>query len=411
MRVLQINCVYQKGSTGKIVYDLHTGYQKSGMESYVLIGRGVGKNVKQDAHVEKVCSEGYAKANNLLSRFSGIMYGGCYFSTKKIEKRIRQINPDIVHLHCINGYFVNIYALLEWLHDNRIPTVLTVHAEFMYTGGCGYAFECSKWMEVPGCQRCERYREETNSVFFNRTGDMWNRMYHAFQNFSNLEVVSVSPWLMKRAQSSPVMRELHHQVILNGLDLEVFKPLPGSVRIEKRQQISHNRIVFHAYPELCDDPKHNKGGFYVLMLAKHMPHVTFLIAGPHSIKGEIPPNVKLLGNIHNQKTLAEYYSLADVTLLTSKRETFSMVCAESLSCATPVVGFMAGAPEEIALADYSIFVEYGNMDELQKAVEAAFEMCTEQLRDRAKETYDEAGMVKGYINLYKRMLNKRGGKL
>ena len=40
--------------------------------------------------------------------------------------------------------------------------------------------------------------------------------------------------------------------------------------------------------------------------------------------------------------LAEYYSLVDVTVITSFHETFSMVVAESLSCGTPIVGFKAG---------------------------------------------------------------------
>ena len=142
MKVLQINCVFQNGSTGKIVCDIHNGLHKYNIDSYVLYGRGT--RFDKDKHVQKVCSETYSKLNNVMSRCTGIMYGGCYFSTKKMITKIREIDPDIVHLHCINGYFVNIYKLLEWLAQNRIKTVITQHAEFFYTDGWGYAFECNK---------------------------------------------------------------------------------------------------------------------------------------------------------------------------------------------------------------------------------------------------------------------------
>ena len=74
MKVLQINCVYRKGSTGKIVYDIHTELEKRGIESVVCYGRGERSG---EPHVYKICPEWYSKLQNLLSRFTGLMYGGC----------------------------------------------------------------------------------------------------------------------------------------------------------------------------------------------------------------------------------------------------------------------------------------------------------------------------------------------
>ena len=139
MKVLQVNCVYKKGSTGKIVYDLHTEFKNRNIESIVCYGRGQRFN---EAGVYKTCGEIYSKINNLLSRVTGIMYGGCGYSTSKLFKIIQKEKPDIVHLQCINGYFVNIYRLVEWLKKNKIPTVATLHADFMFTGGCGYSIDC-----------------------------------------------------------------------------------------------------------------------------------------------------------------------------------------------------------------------------------------------------------------------------
>lgn len=85
----------------------------------------------------------------------------------------------------------------------------------------------------------------------------------------------------------------------------------------------------------------------------------FVVAGNVTTKIEMPDNVILLGKVTNQELLAKYYSMANLTILTSQFETFSMVCAESLCSGTPVVGFKAGAPEQISIQQYSEFVEYG----------------------------------------------------
>ena len=76
---------------------------------------------------------------------------GLYFPTKRLIKKIKKINPDIIHLQCINGDFVNIYYLLNWLKKSNKKVVLTLHAEFMYTGNCGNALQCEKWKT--GCAR------------------------------------------------------------------------------------------------------------------------------------------------------------------------------------------------------------------------------------------------------------------
>ena len=40
MKIIQINCVYNKGSTGKIVYDIHKQLLKENYDSIVCYGRG-----------------------------------------------------------------------------------------------------------------------------------------------------------------------------------------------------------------------------------------------------------------------------------------------------------------------------------------------------------------------------------
>ena len=82
-----------------------------------------------------------------------------------------------------------------------------------------------------------------------------------------------------------------------------------------------------------------------------------------------------------------------------------MVCAESLCCGTPVVGFNAGGPETIALPEYSIFVEQGQDDKLEEALNKIFETKIDKrvIAQKAIETYGQDTMCKKYYNVYNKL--------
>ena len=229
-------------------------------------------------------------------------------------------------------------------------------------------------------------------------------MKNALNGFGdNLVVVSVSPWLMERAKRSPIMYDKKHCVIFNGIDTKVFKPYDTG-ELKKKHGISDEKIVFHATAYFNNDPNHIKGGYYVLKLAKAMRGlpVKFLIAGQYDLNIKVPENVELLGCIYNQKSLAEYYSMADVTLLTSRKETYSMICAESLCSGTPVVGFKAGAPEQISIPEFSCFVQFGDVPALLYNTRGMIEkgLDKEKIANIAAEIYSKEKMVSDYIGVY-----------
>jgi len=399
VKVLQVNCVYAEGSTGKITQDIHRSLLEKGHESVVCYGRG---NDTQDPGVIRLCSNYYGKANNLLSRFTGLMYGGCYFSTNKLIRVIREEKPDVVHLQCINGYFVNIYRLVTWLKKQGIKTVLTLHAEFMFTANCGYALDCDRWRA--GCGRCPRRYQETKSLFVDGTAWSYRMMQRAFYGFEDyLTVVSVSPWLKNRAEQSPILAGKHHCVVFNGVDTEVFHPFE-TADLRKKHGLTDEKILFHATPFFSGDPEHIKGGYYILQMAEMLAeqNVRIFVAGDHAPGLLVPPNVTLLGRIQDQRELARYYSMADVTVLTSKKETFSMVTAESLCCGTPVVGFRAGGPEQIALEAFSKFVPWGNVRELSEAAEIFMDDPVGDIiiAECSAKAYSKNTMAEGYMALY-----------
>lgn len=404
MKILQVNVVYNTGSTGKIVYDIHTELKKQNIGSIVCYGRG---EVVNEKNVYKICSELYSDINHFYADFTGVLYGGCFLSTNKLISIIKKEKPDIVHLHCLNGFFINIYRIITWLKKHNIKTVLTLHAEFMYTGGCGYSIDCNQWCTSAGCglTKCPLYRSDMKVWFFDRSRTMWKRMKKAFLGFDkNLVVTSVSPWLMERASRSPILSNKKHYVILNGIDTDVFCPQNKTDinSIKKELGIKNEPIIFHATAGFNNNPNHIKGGYYIIELAKRMPDVKFVVAGNAQTGMDLPKNIILLGKVADKKRLAKLYSMANLSVITSKKETFSMIVAESLCCGTPIVGFNAGAPEMIAISKYSAFSEHGNIDFLENNIRLFLNknLNAEEISKQAVNKYSKKIMVNEYRNLY-----------
>ena len=226
IKILQLNNFYNEGSTGKIVHDIKTELDKRKIVNIACYGRG--KDIKESG-VVRVCSNMYSKVCKLFSCITGLKFGWCHLSTNKVIRIIENEKPDIVHLHCINDNIVNIYRIIRFLNENKIETVITLHAEFLYTANCGYALDCDNWKS--GCGQCPRLRQETQSFFFDRTHDSWIKLNDSYKNFGNrLHLVSVSPWLYNRVMSGSMLQSYNNTVILNGINTDIFYFRKGDLR-------------------------------------------------------------------------------------------------------------------------------------------------------------------------------------
>jgi len=240
MKILQVNVVYKYGSTGKIVSDIHNSLLKRNIQSIVYYGRG--KNVN-NTFVQKLAPEILMKLQSLYSKITGYQFKGAYWGTKKLIKLINENKPDIVHLHCINGYIVDIYKILDYLKKNNIATVITLHAEFMFTGGCAYAFDCDRWKT--GCYNCPQ-RNESGSFFFDRSNEQWNYLNESYRGLNNVVITAVSGWLKERAALSPFFQDKRIEVVYNGLETDVFHPSDCN-EIRLRHNLTSNSSCYSKF--------------------------------------------------------------------------------------------------------------------------------------------------------------------
>lgn len=402
MKILQINTVYKVGSTGKIVYDIHRLLKKQGNDSYVIHGRG--RNYSE-TNVFKTSPEWEGKLQALYARLTGDFYGGALLSSYILIKKIKKIAPDIVHIHLMNGNYINNSKLLMYLAANNYKTVITLHAEVVYTGICEHAFSCERWKT--GCGKCPQVFKKYKSLFFDRTATEWKRKAEAFSKFNSLLIVSVSEWLQNRAKLSPMFKNRDFKVVGNGVDISIFKR-QETQSLRNKLRLTNQKVILHVTPSFKSPVK---GGEHVLEIAKRFESedVKVIIVGYNGDEKHLPSNVITINHTNSQNELAQYYSMASLTLLTSKLETFSMVCAESLSCGTPVIGYKAGAPEDVSISEYSEFVTNGDIDALERTIRKwlVMKVLPEDVLKKVNNRYSVVNMVEEYKRIYENIIGNK----
>ncbi len=345
MKVLLANVCCKEGSTGKIVYDLYHGLRKDGHEAVIAYGRGRKIN-EPGIHRVGIPAETYIHAG--LTRLTG--YTGCFspISTRRMIRLIDEFRPDVINLHEMHAYFMNIRPLVRHIRKKGIPTVWTFHCEEMYTGKCGHAYNCTRYKD--GCGKCPAVHDYPKSLWLDQTHKIWQRNKDLFDGW-DVTIVTPSQWLADRVKGS-FLADKRIEVIHNGIDTEhIFYPHDATT-LREQYGLTGKKVVLAVMPNIHDE---RKGGPVVLALATQMPDLQFVIVGADETEN-YSDNVLLVKRMQDQQELATWYSLADVFLLTSQKETFSMTCAEALCCGAPVAGLESGAPETVFPQPYARFV-------------------------------------------------------
>ena len=401
MRILYINVICKHGSTGKITYDLYTQCKDDGHEAVVCYGRGP---KLKEPDVYKFGLDWETNVHALLTRLTGV--NGCwsFFSTRRLLKFMDAFKPDVVHLHEPHAYFVNLQPLYDYFAKRNIPLVYTFHCEYAYTGKCGYAYDCERWKT--GCGNCPQVREYPASFFFDFTKQMFRRKQAQWENLKKVVITTPSGWLADRVRCS-FLKDRDIRVVYNGVDTKNVFYRRDTKALREEHGLTDEKIVLTVAPKLMGE---RKGGRWVVQLARQMKdeNIKFIMVGIEDMSQKFPDNVIPIARTANQHKLAEYYSMADCFVICSDKETFSMTCAESLCCGTPIAGFCSGAPETVFLQPHAVFGTYGDLDELEKNVKlqlnASFDR--EKLAKEMQQLYSRDSMYENFMNIYKELTNE-----
>ena len=309
---------------------------------------------------------------------------------------IKKLNPDIIHLHNIHGYFLNYQILFEYLSNTDIPIVWTLHDCWAMTGQCTHFVEvgCEKWKT--GCHDCEllNYAYKT---FFDRSDKNWNLKNKMFNQIKNMTIVPVSKWLDVVVKES-LLKKYPRQMIYNGIDLSIFKP-SGLTRKDLGLDERFTLLGVSSGWGI------SKGLSEFVELSKQKEYQVVMVGVQNELIAELPSNIKMIRKTQNQTMLASYYSLADVFINPSHADSFPTVNLEALACGTPVITYRTGGSPEAVDDRTGAVVERGDFKALCRKIIEYKNTGFKQLhscdcRRHVETLFDKNLCMMKYIELY-----------
>lgn len=401
MRVLQINSVCGTGSTGRIVTDLDNVLTEAGHESYVAYGRDAARNCNHTIKIgSKIDNYMHVAKTRLFDRH-GL---GSVKATKEFIETVDHLDPDIIHLHNIHGYYLHIKLLFDYIKKANKPVVWTLHDCWPFTGHCSY-FEyvnCNKWETE--CCSCPLKSSYPSSLLIDNSLENFRIKKEIFTGVDNLTIVTPSKWLERLVKLS-FLKKYPLKVINNGIDLDVFKPLDSNFREKNNLQ---NKFIILGVASIWSE---RKGFKYFSELSKMLndDEVIVLIGLTDKQIKSLPNNMVGIKKTNSTIELAQIYSAADVFVNPTLEDNFPTTNLEALACGTPVITFKTGgSPESIDLS-CGIVVEKGNIDELMTAIrlyrqkDSTIYLANCLSRSRL---YDKEAKFNEYLTLYESLLNR-----
>lgn len=402
-RLLQINSVINSGSTGRIAEDIGKKVMEKGWESYIAYGRNDRASKSYKLEIGHNCDVIWHGLQTRLFDKHGF---ASKRATKELVRNIRQLKPDIIHLHNLHGYYLNIEILFNYLASTQIPIVWTLHDCWPFTGHCAHFmfYNCNKWKIH--CEKCPAKKSYPSSLFLDRSYRNYEIKKNLFTSIENLTLITVSNWLHSIVKES-FLKFSNIHTIYNGIDTTVFFPR-STTSIEKRINTSDKFVILGVSNVWI--PKKGLNDFIKLSNLLKEDEIIVMIGINDEIKKHLPPNIITFPKTENIEQLADFYSIADVLLNLSWEDNFPTINLESLACGTPVITYRTGGSPESITAETGFVTEQGDLLELRDAIDILKKngrsTYSTACRQRALTYFNKEDRYDDYVDIYEKMLLK-----
>lgn len=320
------------GSTGSIMMKEHRELLAASQNSYAFWGRG---RAAENEYEMRFASDMEVNLDVLRTRLDGKAGFHSGAATRRLLARLNEIEPDVVHLHNLHGYYVNIQMLFEWLAEHDCKVEWTLHDCWAFTGHCAYFTyaKCAQWKThcayESSCPQLDAYPKT-----FSKHSCSWNfeqkKSLFNLLPVNRMKLITPSHWLeglVKQSFLSKYPIEVRH----NTIDTTVFKPTPSDFR--ERYGIGGRFMILGVASPWTE----RKGLSDFMRLVEELDEEKFAIVlvglSKRQIR-ELPNGIVGLQRTGLASTLAEIYTAADVYVTPSTEETFGMTVAEANACGT-----------------------------------------------------------------------------
>lgn len=409
MKVLHLVAGDLDGGAAKGAYWLHLALMEKGVDSIILTN-SIKKNLGQN--VMSIASSKVSKLkillreeidNNLsclyreqeLRIFSPGMIGYDFTKTKEYH------DADVIHLHWINGGFVNIKHLAKI----KKPLVWTIRDMWPMTGGC-HAYECDNY--ITGCGFCKQLHSKKR-IDLSRLVVRRKKKYIP----EHTTLVGISNWVRETTAHSYLFSGFDTRTIYNGIDTRIFKPISKSIARDILNIGSDKKVILCGACSLKDL---HKGFDKFLEAINHLDKSKYLLCFFGHMDDNLLSDKEFeylnFGFLHDIVSMQLLYSSADVFVAPSIIDAFGKTLVESMACGTPVVCFDATGPRDIVdhlvngykaepfdSVDLAAGIDWAaNNNEYSK-------LCL-NAREKAESVFDIKFAAQKYLELYHELIDK-----
>lgn len=401
MKILQISIEANANSIGKISELIGDMIIKDGGESFITYARD---NLPSNSNLIKIGTKIDIYWHVLLTR---LYDRHCLHSTRathKLIQKINKINPDIVHLHHIHGYYLNMEVLFKYLKDAGKPVIWTFHDCWSFTGHCSHPtkYDCDKWKT--GCEKCPGKKDYPASLLCDRSKKNWKLKNSIFNSVPNLVIVAASNWMQGMIEQS-FLQKLPVYTIYNGIDVNLFKPVDNRAEVLSRYNLPDKSKIILGVASIWTKSK-GLDDFFAIGRKLSEEFKIILVGLDNKQLKNLPKGIIGVKRTYDIYGLAELYSAADVFVNPTYADTFPTTNLEALACGTPVITYKTGGSPEAIDKETGIVVNQGDIVGILKGISEIINSWNHPetsliCRRRAVSQFDKAKNFHEYLNLYK----------
>ena len=340
MKVVQINTECGRGSTGRIAVAISKLLTQRGAENYILYSA----NHRSDYPLGRMMgSKAGLRLHQMQARLFGDQGFHSRFSTQQMIRELRQLQPDLIVLHNVHGYYLNVGLLFRFLKEYNKPVVWLLHDCWAFTGHCAHytMAGCGRWRK--GCGGCPQKSAYPYSLFFDRSKALYQRKRALFAQLDKLTLVTPSRWLAGEVKQS-FLKNKEVCVIPNGINTQAFCPTDSDFR--QKHQIGDKVMILG----VANTWTNAKGMDVFIEAAKQLDrdrYALVMVGTDDAVDAVLPDGVISIHRTTDSRELAEIYTAADVFFNPTRQDTFPTVNMEALACGTPVAAFQTGGSTEV----------------------------------------------------------------
>lgn len=395
MKVAQINSVCGIRSTGRICTDLAEVLKDQGYECKIAYGR---ENVPQkyQQYSIRMGNAFSIKIDALKTRLFDNAGFNSNRTTKKLIEWLIEYNPDIIHLHNLHGYYINLKILFEYLKICGKKIVWTLHDCWSFTGHCSnFTFaKCEQWRTH--CLSCSQTKEYPKSLFRNNAKNNYQNKKELFTAIPNMTIVTPSHWLASLVRES-FLKDYPIQIIPNGIDLSVFKPTDSDLR--EKFDLQNKKIILG----VASAWGKRKGFDDFIRLAQLLKeeYQVVMVGVTAKQKKKLPSNIIAIERTNSVVELAQWYTLADVFFNPTYEDNFPTTNIEAIACGTPIITYPTGGSPEPVIETNGLVTKDFKVEELMKVLPEIFKLDRRKIRETALK-YDKMKQYQKYIRIYEK---------